>query len=87
MDFHAYSEVFLGGSWYTTSTPGFNVPRIGRITVSCGLDAVDAALSTIYGGASLTSFQVWAYQIASGSVSVSATHSIFPGASTIAGRC
>ena len=69
MDFHAYAEVYLGGNWFTTDAR-FHVPRIGRITVSRGLDAVDGAFSTIYGGASLAHFQVWAYQVAPGTVTV-----------------
>src|SRR6266478_707330 len=69
MDFHAYAEVYLGGHWFTTDAR-FHVPRIGRIKVSCGQDAVDGAFSTIYGGATLTYFQVWAYQVALGSVGI-----------------
>jgi len=69
MDFHAYGEVYVGGRWFTTD-PRFHVPRIGRIRVACGLDAVDGAFSTIYGGATLTWFEVWAYQIARGSVNL-----------------
>lgn len=69
MDFHAYAEVYLGGEWFTTDAR-FHVPRIGRIKVSCGQDAVDGAFSTIYGGATLTYFQVWAYQVARGTVGV-----------------
>lgn len=69
MDFHAYGEVYLGGQWYTTDAR-FHVPRIGRLKISCGSDAVDGAFSTIYGGASLTYFQVWAYQVARGTVGV-----------------
>ena len=65
MDFHAYAEVYLGGTWFTTDAR-FHVPRIGRITVSRGMDAVDGAFSTIYGGASLSYFEVWAYQVARG---------------------
>ena len=65
MDFHAYAEVYVGGHWFTTDAR-FHVPRIGRIKVSCGHDAVDGAFSTIYGAASLTYFQVWAYQVAPG---------------------
>jgi transglutaminase-like putative cysteine protease len=71
MDFHAYFEVFLGGDWYTYDAR-FNVPRIGRIKVASGLDAVDAALSTSYGAAMLTHFEVWAYQVPAGSVTVGA---------------
>ena len=69
MDFHAYAEVYIGGTWFTTDAR-FHVARIGRIKVSCGQDAVDGAFSTIYGAATLTYFQVWAYQVARGSVSV-----------------
>jgi len=69
MDFHAYAEVYLGGNWFTTDAR-FHKPRIGRIKVSCGQDAVDGAFSTIFGGATLTYFQVWAYQVARGSVGV-----------------
>jgi transglutaminase-like putative cysteine protease len=69
MDFHAYAEVYVAGNWFTTDAR-FHVPRIGRIKVSCGMDAVDGAFSTIYGGASLTYFQVWAYQIARGTVNI-----------------
>jgi len=69
MDFHAYAEVFLGGEWHTTDAR-FHVPRIGRIKISCGDDAVSGAFSTIYGAASLTYFQVWAYQVARGTVGV-----------------
>lgn len=69
MDFHAYAEVFIGGCWFTTDAR-FHVPRIGRVKISCGLDAVDGAFSTIYGAATLTYFQVWAYQVARGTVGV-----------------
>ena len=69
MDFHAYAEVYIGTQWFTTDAR-FHVPRIGRIDISCGLDAVDGAFSTIYGGATLTYFQVWAYQVARGTVGV-----------------
>jgi transglutaminase-like putative cysteine protease len=69
MDFHAYAEVYLGGQWFTTDAR-FHVPRIGRIKVSSGLDAVDGAFSTIYGAATLTYFEVWAYQVAPDSVTL-----------------
>jgi transglutaminase-like putative cysteine protease len=69
MDFHAYAEVYIGGAWFTTDAR-FHVPRIGRIKVSCGQDAVDGAFSTIYGGATLTYFQVWAYQVTPGTVGI-----------------
>ena len=69
MDFHAYAEVYIGGHWFT-SDARFHVPRIGRIKISSGLDAVDGAFSTFYGGATLTYFEVWAYQVARGTVGV-----------------
>lgn len=69
MDFHAYAEVYLGGQWFTTDAR-FHVPRIGRIKVSCGQDAIDGAFSTIYGGANLSYFQVWAYQVPRDTVGV-----------------
>ena len=62
MDFHAYMQVYVGHRWQTYDAR-FNVPRIGRIKIACGLDAVDGAFSTIYGAARLAWFHVWAYQI------------------------
>lgn len=69
MDFHAYFEVYLGEHWHTYDAR-FNIPRIGRIKVSCGGDAVDGAFSTVYGAANLTYFEVWAYQVSPGTVAV-----------------
>ena len=69
MDFHAYAEVYIGESWFTTDAR-FHAPRIGRIKVSCGQDAVDGAFSTIFGGATLTYFEVWAYQVPRGTVGI-----------------
>ena len=62
MDFHAYFEVYLGQEWFTFD-PRYNVPRIGRVKVAHGSDAVDGAFATIYGEANLTYFEVWAYQV------------------------
>ena len=69
MDFHAYCEVYLGQNWLTFD-PRFNVPRIGRVKVAHGADAVDGAFATIYGEAKLTQFKVWAYQVNPQQVSV-----------------
>jgi transglutaminase-like putative cysteine protease len=71
MDFHAYCEVYLGNEWITFD-PRFNVPRIGRVKIAHGADAVNAAFSTIYGEANLTYFNVWAYQVNPLEVSVGA---------------
>ncbi|HEY8898983.1 MAG TPA: transglutaminase family protein [Chthoniobacterales bacterium] len=62
MDFHAYMEVFLGGHWQVFDAR-FNEPRVGRIRISAGYDAVNGAFTTLYGAAVLTNFQVWSYQI------------------------
>ena len=62
MDFHAYAEIYLGGEWHTFDAR-YNVPRIGRIKIAHGLDAVDCAFATIYGTAPMTKFEVWAYQV------------------------
>jgi transglutaminase-like putative cysteine protease len=69
MDFHAYFEVFLGHHW-STFDARFNVPRIGRVKVAQGLDAVDGAFSTIYGQVQFKWFEVWAYQVDPAIVSV-----------------
>jgi transglutaminase-like putative cysteine protease len=68
-DFHAYCEVYLGQQWWTVDAR-FNTPRIGRIKMSHGLDAVDGAFGTIYGGATLTYFEVWSYQVNPGQVTL-----------------
>jgi transglutaminase-like putative cysteine protease len=57
MDFSAWFEVFLGGRWYTFDAR-HNVPRIGRIVIARGRDAADVAISTSFGAAKLTKFQV-----------------------------
>ena len=69
MDFHAYAEVYVGGHWFI-SDARFHVPRIGRVHISRGQDAIDGAFSTIFGGATLGHFEVWAYQIKRNTVSV-----------------
>lgn len=62
MDFHAYFEAYLGGQWHVFDAR-FNSPRVGRIKIAHGLDAVDGAFSTIYGAARWERFEVWSYQI------------------------
>ena len=69
MDFHAYAEIYVGGHWYI-SDARFHVPRTGRVHIARGQDAIDGAFSTIFGGATLSHFEVWAYQFARGTVSV-----------------
>jgi len=57
MDFSAWVEVFMGGSWYTVDARHLR-PRIGRILIARGRDAGDVALSTAFGEARLTEFRV-----------------------------
>ena len=57
MDFSAWHEVYLGGRWWSVDGR-HNVPRIGRILMATGRDAVDVALTTQFGPATLTKFEV-----------------------------
>jgi transglutaminase-like putative cysteine protease len=65
MDFHAWFEVFLGGRWYTFDCR-HNTPRIGRIFIGRGRDAVDVAMMTTFGPAQLRQMTVWADEVAEG---------------------
>jgi transglutaminase-like putative cysteine protease len=58
MDFAAWMEVFLDGRWHTFD-PRNNTPRIGRVLIARGRDAVDVALSNSFGPIVLTGFTVW----------------------------
>ena len=62
MDFHAWFEVWLGNRWWTFDAR-YNAPRIGRVAVGHGRDAVDVAMVTTYGEASLERMRVWADEI------------------------
>ncbi|HET8568550.1 MAG TPA: transglutaminase family protein [Candidatus Limnocylindria bacterium] len=62
MDFHTWFEAYLGGRWYTFDAR-HNTPRIGRVVIGRGRDAVDVALSTAYGSARLAKFEVWSDEI------------------------
>jgi transglutaminase-like putative cysteine protease len=62
MDFCAWTEVFLGGRWYTFDARN-NARRIGRVLIGRGRDAVDVAMVTAYGGPQLVEMLVWADQV------------------------
>ena len=62
MDFCAWMEVFLGGTWWTFD-PRNNQPRIGRALIGRGRDALDVAMISTYGGPQLTSMTVWADEV------------------------
>lgn len=59
MDFHAWFEAYIGGAWRTFDAR-HNVPRIGRVLIAQGRDAVDTAIMTSYGASRLTRMSVWA---------------------------
>ncbi len=58
MDFSAWTEVYLGDRWYTFDAR-HNYPRRGRILMARGRDATDVALTTTFGAASLSRFEVY----------------------------
>jgi transglutaminase-like putative cysteine protease len=62
MDFSAWFEANLGGCWYTFDAR-INAPRVGRIIVGRGRDAVDVALVTSFGALTLSHFEVRAEPI------------------------
>jgi len=62
MDFHAWFEVYMNGTWHTFDAR-HNCPRTGRVMIANGRDAVDVALSTVYGNALLSEIKVWADQV------------------------
>ncbi len=62
MDFSGWFEVYLGGRWYTFDAR-HNTPRIGRIVMARGRDAVDVALTTSFGSSQLQKFVVWTDEV------------------------
>jgi transglutaminase-like putative cysteine protease len=59
MDFCSWFEAWLDGRWWTLD-PRNNEPRIGRVVIARGRDALDAAMVTTWGPAELTAMTVWA---------------------------
>ena len=57
MDFAGWFEAYLGGAWHTFD-PRNHKPRIGRILIARGRDAVDVAISNSFGSSRLTGFKV-----------------------------
>ena len=62
MDFAAWMEVYIGGTWHTFDPRNY-VPRIGRVLIARGRDAVDVAIATTFGPNTLQSFTVWTDEI------------------------
>ena len=48
MDFAAWFEAYLDGRWHTFDARN-NTPRVGRVVVGRGRDAIDVALITLFG--------------------------------------
>ena len=64
MDFCAWMEVYLGGSWWTFD-PRNNARRVGRVLIGRGRDALDVAMVSTFGAVGLESMTVWADEVAS----------------------
>ncbi|MDZ4371250.1 MAG: transglutaminase family protein [Phenylobacterium sp.] len=57
MDFSAWFEVYLGGRWRTFDARN-NMPRMGRVLIARGRDAVDVPITNAFGAAHLEVFEV-----------------------------
>jgi transglutaminase-like putative cysteine protease len=64
MDFSAWFEAYLEGGWYTFDAR-HNKPRIGRIIIARGRDAMDVAMTHTFGAAWMTEFQVLTQEVGS----------------------
>ncbi len=62
MDFSAWFEVFVDGEWYTYDAR-HREPRIGRIVMAKGRDAIDVAISTSFGSSWLNRFEVTTLEV------------------------
>jgi transglutaminase-like putative cysteine protease len=62
MDFCAWFEAYLEDRWWAFD-PRNNVPRMGRVVIGRGRDALDTAMVTTYGAAILQRMTVWADEI------------------------
>jgi transglutaminase-like putative cysteine protease len=62
MDFSGWFEAYLDGRWYAFDAR-HNTPRIGRVVMARGRDAVDAALTTSFGTTVLEKFVVWTDEV------------------------
>jgi transglutaminase-like putative cysteine protease len=63
MDFCTWFEAWLGGRWWAFD-PRNNEPRIGRVVIARGRDALDTAMVTTWGGPTLVAMKVWADEVA-----------------------
>lgn len=61
-DFSAWYQVYLGGRWWNMDAR-HNDPRLGRVLMAVGRDAADVAITTSFGLANLTGFNVESYEV------------------------
>lgn len=62
MDFCSWFEAWLGGRWWSFD-PRNNEPRIGRVVIARGRDALDGAMVTTWGATELRAMTVWADEV------------------------
>ncbi len=62
MDFSSWFEAYLDHRWYTFDAR-HNVPRLGRVLMARGRDAVDTALTTSFKPVNLAKFTVWTDEV------------------------
>jgi transglutaminase-like putative cysteine protease len=63
MDFSAWFEAYLEDRWWAFDARN-NTPRIGRVLMAAGRDASDVAITTSFGMANLTKFNVVTEEVA-----------------------
>jgi transglutaminase-like putative cysteine protease len=63
MDFSAWFEVYLGDGWHTFDARN-NMPRMARVLIARGRDAIDVPIATTFGVANLTGFKVTSVEAA-----------------------
>lgn len=61
-DFSAWYQVWLGGRWWDMDAR-HNTPRLGRLLMATGRDAADVAITTSFGVATLTHFEVESHEV------------------------
>ena len=62
MDFSSWFEAYLDHRWYTFDAR-HNFPRLGRVLMARGRDAVDTALTTSFKPVNLVKFTVWTDEV------------------------
>jgi transglutaminase-like putative cysteine protease len=71
MDFNAWFEAYIGGHWYTFDAR-HNMPRVGRILVARGRDAMDIPMLQSFGPHVLRRFEVTTEEVSDFTYAVAA---------------